>query len=137
MLAIHTHLLFGVTVGFFAVIAVASALDRFGTAMFQRGVAMPFFLGRHRLHHRRFLFLGLPLAYVGVALLVLFGFVQIVWSLLWTGLAGTVLVAVDCLMVDLTIDYAWRGKGWGFLKHEFVYFAVPAYAFAAFLRFAI
>ena len=137
MLAIHTHLLFGVTVGFFAVIAVASALDRFGTAMFHRGVAMPFFLGRHRLHHRRFLFVGLPLAYIGVAFLVLLGFVQIVWSLLWTGLAGTVLVSVDCLMVDLTIDYAWRGKGWGFLKHEFVYFAVPAYAFAAFLRFAI
>ena len=137
MTPIHTHLLFGVTVGFFTVILVASALDRFGTAMFRRGVARPFFLGRHRLHHRSVLFVGLPIAYVAVSALVLLGYVEIVWSLLWTGLAGTVLVAIDCLMVDLTIDYAWKGRGWGFMKHEIVYFAVPAYAFAAFLRFAI
>lgn len=137
MAPIHTQLYFGITVGFFAVVAVASALNQFGDTMFKKGVARPFFLGKYRLHHKGFLFLALPLAYVFLAALVLAGYVEIVWSLLWTGLAGTILVAVDCLMLDMTMDYAWKGKGWGFLRHEFVYFVVPLYAFSAFLRLAV
>jgi hypothetical protein len=131
------NLYFGVTVGFFATLAIASALNQFGDAMFRRGVARPFFVGGHRLHHRTFLFAFVPAAYVAISALVLAGFVHIVWSLLWTGLAGTVLVTVDCLMVDLTIDYFRKGRGWGFLRHEIVYCIVPMYAFTAFLRFVV
>ncbi|HKT21478.1 MAG TPA: hypothetical protein VJR06_02475, partial [Nitrososphaerales archaeon] len=78
-----------------------------------------------------------PVAYVAIAGLVLTGLVKIQWGLLWTGLAGTVLVAADCLVLDLTIDYFRKGNGWGFLRHELVYIAVPMYAFAEFLRFTI
>lgn len=127
-------LYFGVTVGFFATVATASALDKFGDAMFEKGVARPFFLGRHRLHHRSFLFRGVPVAYLAIAAMVLTGLVKIRWGLFWTGLAGTVLVAVDCLVLDMTIDYIRKGRGTGFLRHEFVYLAVPMYAFTAFLR---
>jgi hypothetical protein len=119
------------------VLAISSALDRFGNAMFNRGVARPFFVGRYRLHHRSFLFIAVPLAYIFIAALVLSGYVEIVWSLLWTGLAGTMMVALDCLLFDLTVDYARKGRGWGFLRHELVYFMVPMYAFTAFLRFVV
>lgn len=128
---------FGLTVGFFATVAIASALNQFGDAMYKRGVARPFFVGRYRLHHRSFLFKALPVGYLIVAAMVMTGYVEIVWSLLWTGLAGTILVAIDCLMVDLTIDYARKGRGLGFLRHEIVYFAIPVYAFSAFLRFVV
>ena len=127
----------GITVGFFATVAIASALNLLGDAMFRRGVARPFFVGRYRLHHRNFLFKAVPVAYLAIAAMVLTGVVKIEWGLFWTGLAGTVLVAADCLLVDLTFDYVRKGRGWGLLSHELVYFAVPVYAFSAFLRFVI
>lgn len=127
-------LYFGLTLGFVATLAVASALNRFGDAMFRRGVARPFFLGGHRLHHRSFLFKAVPIAYLVVAAMVLAGVVKVEWDLLWTGLAGTSLVIVDCLLLDLTIDYFREGRGRGLLRHELVYFVIPMYAFAAFLR---
>lgn len=131
------NLYFGLTVGFFATVAIASALNKFGDAMFRRGVARPFFLGRYRLHHRSFLFKAVPVAYVAIAAMILDGLVKIQWGLFWTGLAGTVLVAADCLLLDMTIDYVRQGRGWGFIRHELVYIAVPLYAFSEFLRVVV
>ncbi|MDG6986065.1 MAG: hypothetical protein JRM73_04885 [Nitrososphaerota archaeon] len=130
-------LYFGLTVGFFATVAIASALDKFGNAMFARGIARPFVVGRYRLHHRSFLYKALPVAYLAVAGMVLAGLVKIEWTVVWTGMMGTILVAVDCMLLDLTIDYVRQGRGWGFLRHELVYVLVPMYAFSAFLRFVI
>ncbi|MDG6909639.1 MAG: hypothetical protein JRN57_02675 [Nitrososphaerota archaeon] len=130
-------LYFGITIGFFATAAVVLALDKFGDAMFERGVARPFFLGKYRLHHRSFLFKVVPAAYVAIAGMVIAGLVKVEWGLLWTGLAGTALVALDCLVLDLTMDYFRKGRGWGLLRHELLYSAVLVYAFAAFLRFTI
>jgi hypothetical protein len=127
----------GMTVGFFATVAIASALNKFGDAMFSKGVARPFFVGRYRVHHRSFLFGAVPVAYLAIAAMVLTGLVKIEWGLFWTGLAGTILVVADCLLVDLTFDYFHKGSGWGFLRHEIVYVAVPVYAFMAFLRLAV
>jgi len=131
------NIYFGLAVGFIAVLVIASALNRFGDAMFKRGVARPFFVGRHRLHHRSFLFVFLPTAYLALSALVLAGYITIVWSLLWTGLAGTLVVAVTCLTFDLLIDYSHEGRGWWLLHHELVYLMVPAYAFSDFLRLVI
>ena len=127
----------GVSIGFMVTVAIATALDKFGDAMFARGVARPFFVGKHRLHHRSFLFKAVPVAYVAIAGMVLAGLLKIQWGLLWTGLAGTVLVAVDCLVLDMTVDYFRKGRGLGLLKHEVIYIAVPMYALATFLRLAI
>ncbi len=128
---------FGILVGFFATLAFASALDQFGDEMFRRGVARPFFLGRYRLHHRHFLFIFLPLAYVVLSTLVIAGFVQVESSLLWTGLAGTLIVAGSCLVLDLALDYASSSRGWGFIHHELIYLAIPAFAFSDFLKLAV
>ncbi|MCL5672563.1 MAG: hypothetical protein M1566_03670 [Thaumarchaeota archaeon] len=120
--------------GFIATMAIAAALNRFGDAMFRRGVARPFFVWGHRLHHRSVLYRAVPFAYFAVSVLLLAGYVHIVWSLLWTGLAGTALVAVDCLIMDMAMDYALKGRGRWLLKHEFFYAAVPIYAVSMLLR---
>jgi hypothetical protein len=104
--------------------------------MFRRGVARPFFLGRYRLHHRRFLFVILPLGYAMISLLILAGYVQIVWSDFWTGLATTFVIGASCLLLDLAVDYARESGGWGYVHHELIYLAVPAFAFSNFLRIA-
>ncbi|MDE1853628.1 MAG: hypothetical protein KGI38_07770 [Thaumarchaeota archaeon] len=131
------NMYFGIVVGFFATVVVASALNRFGDEMFRRGVARPFFLGRRRLHHRQFLFVVLPAAYAVLSALILAGYVTVVWSLLWQGLAGTVAVGASCLLLDLFVDHARKGGGWGYIHHELIYFAVPAFAFSNFLRLAL
>ena len=134
VLSTYVNLYIGVTIGFVVVMAIAAALNRFGDAMFRRGVARPFFMWGHRLHHRSFLFRAVPLAYIAVSALLLFGYVHIVWSLFWTGIAGTMLVAADCLIMDMAMDYALKGRGGWLFKHELVYVAVPLYAFSMFLR---
>ncbi len=127
----------GMAVGFVATLAIAAVLNRFGDAMFRRGVARPFFVGRYRLHHRRFLFVFLPLGYILLSLMILAGFVEIVWSDFWTGMASTLMIAASCLLLDLGIDYAKSEGGWGYVHHELIYLAVPAYAFSNFLRLVI
>lgn len=127
-------LYFGMAVGFLATLAIASVLDQFGDAMFRKGVARPFFFGRYRLHHRRFLFVVLPVGYASLAVLILAGYVTVDWGLLWPGLAGTFAVATSCLALDLVVDNARKGGGWGYIHHELIYLAVPAFAFSNFLR---
>jgi hypothetical protein len=131
------NLHFGLLVGFAATLAIASVLNEFGDVMFQKGVARPFFFGRYRLHHRRFLFVFLPIGYALLSSLILLGYVQIVWSGFWTGMATTIAIAAACLLLDLAVDYARDSGGWGFIHHELIYLAVPAFAFANFLRFTI
>jgi hypothetical protein len=124
-------------VGFFATIAIASALNQFGDEMFRRGFARPFFVGRYRVHHRHFLYIALPMGYAVLSTLILAGYIKVVSSLLWTGLAGTLIVGVGCLMLDLALDYGSHSRGWGFIHHELIYLAVPAFAFTDFLKLAI
>jgi hypothetical protein len=131
------NLHFGLMVGFVATLAIASALNEFGDEMFKRGVARPFFFGGHRLHHRSFLFIFLPLGYIALSSLILLGYVQIVWNDFWTGIVSTLIIAGVCLLLDLTVDYAKDSGGWGFLHHELIYLAVPAFAFTDFLRLAV
>ncbi len=128
---------FGLLVGFVGTLAIASVLNEFGDAMFQRGVARPFFFGKYRLHHRRFLFVILPFGYALLSSLILLGYVQIVWNDFWTGMATTLAIATGCLLLDLAVDYARKSGGWGFVHHELIYLAVPAFAFSNFLRLAI
>lgn len=127
----------GALVGFAATLVAASVLNHLGNTMFRRGVAMPFFLGRRRVHHRPVLFYFLPAAYSLLAGLFLAGYITVVWGLFWTGLLSTLAVAASCLVFDLCVDYS-RGSGrWGFLHHELIYLTVPAFAFSSFLRLAL
>ena len=136
-LPLQGNVYFGALIGFVATMVIASILDRFGTTMFRRGVAMPFFLGRRRIHHRQVLFYFLPAAYSALVALFLAGYIKVVWSLFWTGLVSTFIIAATCLALDLSIDYL-RGAGrWGFLHHELIYLTVPAFAFTSFLKLVV
>ena len=132
-----TNIYLGVTVGLIVILTIASALNRFGDAMFRRGIARPFYVGKYRLHHRSFLFIGLPAGYAAVSALFLAGYVRVVWNLLWTGLAGTVLVAASCLALDMLIDYARQRGALRYIHPEILYVAVPVYAFTEFLKVAL
>ena len=131
------NLQFGMLVGFVATLGIAAVLNRFGDFMFRKGVARPFFVGRYRLHHRRFLFVFLPIGYGILSSLILAGYIQIIWSDFWTGIVSTLLIAASCLLLDLGLDYAHESGGWGFLHHELIYLAVPAFAFTDFLRLVV
>jgi hypothetical protein len=131
------NLQIGMAIGFAATLALAAILNRFGDAMFRRGVARPFFVGRYRLHHRRFLFVFLPIGYLILSVLILAGYIEIIWSDFWTGIVSTLLIAASCLLLDLGIDYAKNEGGWGYVHHELIYLAVPAFAFSDFLRLVI
>ena len=127
----------GIMVGFGATLALSAVLNRFGDVMFSKGVARPFFFGRYRLHHRRFLFVFLPAGYSILSTLILAGYIQIIWSDFWTGIVSTLIIGAVCLILDLTVDYAKETGGWGFLHHELIYLAVPAFAFTDFLHLVI
>jgi len=130
------NLNFGLVAGFLATLAIASLLNEFGDIMFSKGVARPFFFGRYRLHHRRFLFVFLPMGYSLLSFLIVLGYVQIVWSDLWTGIVTTFVIGATCLLLDLTVDYLQDSWGWGLIHHELIYLAVPAFAFTDFLHLA-
>jgi len=130
------NLNFGLVVGFVTILAIAALLNEFGDVMFRKGVARPFFFGKYRLHHRRFLYVYLPIGYALLSALIILGCVQIVWSDFWTGMATTFVIAASCLLLDLAVDYAQDSRGWGFIHHELIYLAVPAFAFADFLHLA-
>jgi len=131
------NLNFGLMVGFAATLAIALLLDEFGDIMFRKGVARPFFFGKYRLHHRRFLFVFLPVGYSLLSFLIALGYIQIVWSDLWTGIMTTFVIATACLLLDLTVDYLQDSWGWGLIHHELIYLVVPAFAFTDFLHLAI
>lgn len=136
-LPLQGNVYFWALMGFVATMVIASILDRFGTTMFRKGVAMPFFIGRRRIHHRQVLFYFLPAAYTALVGLFLAGLIKIVWSLFWTGLVSTFIIGATCLALDLSIDYI-RGVGrWGFLHHELIYLTVPAFAFTDFLKLVV
>ena len=103
--------------------------------MFRRGVAKPFYIRGHRLHHRDFLLVFIPTVYVVLTTLIVAGFVHIVWRLLWTGLGTTLAIAAACLAVDLAVDYVSSNPHrWGVVHHELIYVLIPAFAFLNFLR---
>ena len=135
-LPLAANLNFGLVVGFVMTLAIASLLNEFGDVMFRKGVARPFFFGKYRLHHRRFLYVYLPIGYALLSTLILLGYVQIVWGDFWTGIGTTLVIAASCLLLDLAVDYAQDTRGWGFVHHELIYLAVPAFAFTDFLHLA-
>jgi len=119
-----------VALGFAAVLILASLGNKLGDMMFRRGLAKPFHVRGHRIHHRDVLLLAFPAAYTLVASLILLGFVQVVWSAFWTGIETTFFIAAGCLLLDATMDTvssAMRERA--VLHHEFVYLLIPAYVF--------
>jgi hypothetical protein len=131
------NLYYGIVAGFLATVLIASVLNKFGNMMFRRGVAKPFYVGKHRLHHRDFLLFVFPLGYSSVVSLFLAGYVRVEWGIIWNGLVGTLVVALACMVFDLTMDYLRKGFRGGLLKHELIYLTIPAFVFSDFLRLVV
>jgi hypothetical protein len=127
----------GIAIGFLVLFLVAALLDKLGDALFRRGIAKPFYIRGHRVHHRDVLLIALPLTYALIAALVLLGDVRLVSGTLWTGLGNMLIIAAACLGFDLALDYGIPRVRWGILHHELIYLLIPAYAFTGFIHLAV
>lgn len=120
----------GLAIGFAAVITLAALLNKLGDIMFRKGMARPFYVKGHRIHHRDVLILTLPATYTLLVSLMMLNFVQVVWSAFLTGIETTLVIAAGCLLVDLMLDrvrFGARERAW--LHHELIYLLIPAYFF--------
>ncbi len=120
----------GLIAGFAAILLLASLGDKLGDVMFRKGLARPFYLRGHRIHHRSVVLHAFPAAYVLVAALIVLGSVQVVWHSFWTSVEITFLIAAGCLLLDLALDRVSSSeRERAVLHHELVYLAIPAYVF--------
>ncbi len=115
--------------GFLVVVSAMVLLDLLGTYLYQRGIAKPFYLLGHRLHHRQFLLAFVPAAYAAVGALIAFNYFRVLWSSFWPSVEITLLLACGCLVIDFTLDALSREPKRALIHHEWIYLVVPAYVF--------
>ena len=116
--------------GFLVVLSSTLAVDKLGDILYHRGIAKPFYLLGHRLHHGSFLLTVVPASYIVVAIMVYLHYFRVLWSSFWVSAELTLLLAGICLMIDFGLDaLSSSEKRRALLHHEWVYVVVPAYAF--------
>jgi len=116
--------------GFIVVVSSTAILNKAGDLLYHKGIAKPFYLLGHRLHHRNFLLAIVPATYVVVATLIYVHFMRILWYSFWPSVEITFFLVGICLTIDLTLDaLSTVEKRRALLHHEWVYVLVPAYAF--------
>jgi len=116
--------------GFIIVVAATLVLNKVGDFLFHRGIAKPFYLLGHRLHHRNFLLTIVPASYLAVAGLLYLHYMRVLWASFWPSVEITLFLAGACLMLDFTFDaLSSMEKRRALLHHEWVYVLVPAYIF--------
>lgn len=131
---ISQNLATGIFIGYTLVLFIALALNKFGDMMFRKGFAKPFYIGRHRIHHRDILLFVLPLIYTVIVSLIIVGAIVVVWNYFWDGIETISILAAFCLALDLLFDrYSSRFKRILAIPHEVLYLSLPLYAFTHFL----
>src|SRR5580698_5368862 len=85
--------------GFMIVLASTVTLNKVGDLLYHKGIAKPFYLLGHRLHHRNFLLALVPATYVTVATLIYFHYVRVLWYSFWPSLEITLFLAGICLTI--------------------------------------
>lgn len=116
--------------GFIVVVSSTTFLNKVGDVLYHKGIAKPFYLFGHRLHHRNFLLALVPAVYLLVATMLYLHYMRILWYSFWPSLEFTLFLAGVCLTIDLTLDaLSTIEKRRALLHHEWVYVLVPAYAF--------
>jgi hypothetical protein len=127
---------FALATGFVVVLSLTAILNKAGDFFYRKGIAKPFYLLGHRLHHRNILLVLVPASYVGVAALISFHYIRVLWYSLLPSAEFALILAGVCLAIDLTMDFALSKEMKGaLLHHEWVYFVVPAYLFTHLLVF--
>ena len=122
--------------GFIIVVSSTVVLDKVGDFLYHKGIAKPFYLFGHRLHHRNFLLALVPATYLAVAMLIYMHYARVLWYSFWPSVEITLLLAGICLTVDFTLDaISSVGKNRALLHHEWVYVVVPAYVFTHLIAF--
>jgi hypothetical protein len=115
--------------GFIVVLSSTLLLDEAGDFLYHKGIAKPFYLLGHRLHHANFLLAIVPASYVMVATLIYLHYVRVLWSSFWPSVEITLFLAGACLTLDFVLDaLSSKEKRRALLHHEWVYVVVPAYA---------
>ncbi len=120
----------GLVAGFFVLLTSTLALNKAGDYLYHWGIAKPFYVLGHRLHHRNVLLTFVPACYAALATLVYLHYVRVLWYSFWPSLEITLLLAAVCLTIDLTFDGLSNAeKRRALIHHEWVYFVVPVYVF--------
>jgi hypothetical protein len=115
--------------GFIVVLSSTLLVDKLGDYLYHKGIAKPFYLLGHRLHHRGFLLALVPATYVAVGILIYLHYFRVLWSSFWPSVEVTLLLAGICLTLDFALDgLSSKEKRRELLHHEWVYVVVPAYA---------
>jgi hypothetical protein len=116
--------------GFIVVLSSTVLLDKVGDYFYHKGIAKPFYLFGHRLHHRHVLLSAVPASYLFVASLLYVHYARVLWYSFWPSLEITLFLAGACLTIDMTLDaFSSPATRRALLHHEWVYVLVPAYAF--------
>ena len=122
--------------GFIIVVSSTVVLNKVGDFLYHKGIAKPFYLFGHRLHHRNFLLALVPATYLAVATMIYMHYARVLWYSFWPSVEITLLLAGICLMVDFTLDaISSVEKNRALLHHEWVYVVVPAYVFTHLIAF--
>jgi hypothetical protein len=116
--------------GFVVIVFSAALIDKLGNVMYRRGIAKPFFVLGHRLHHRNVLRTVLPGAYVTTAALIYEHYLRIVWYSFWPSAEVAMLLSGVCFAFDMALDgLSGKVRRMAHLPHEWLYLVVPMYVF--------
>lgn len=127
-----------IPLGFAAVCLFAGLLSSFGDLMYRKGIASPFYVRGHRLHHRPVIMITFPSGYSAVVILALAGYVQIAWGSIVPATATALAIAAGCVVLDLVLDkHSASLRMESFLHHEWLYLTVPAVLLTGLLRFVL
>lgn len=122
--------------GFVAVVLSSALINKAGDIFYRKGIAKPFYVLGHRLHHKTVLKTVIPASYVAVASLIYVHYLRIVWSTLWLSVELTIAISVACLAFDMALDALLNSeRRKGILHHEWLYLIVPVYALTHLVAF--
>ena len=123
--------------GFVIVVTSILLLDKLGNWLYGKGIAKPFYLWGHRLHHRTFLLSLVPTSYVVVATMINLHYLRVLWNSFWPNAEVALALIGICLAFDLAVDsLSGHVKKSSLFNHEWIYVVVPAYVFTHLLILA-
>lgn len=117
----------GMIIGLGVVIITTFFADKLGNYLFHKGYAKPFYIKGHRIHHV-WIYLLVPGFYIFFSILILLGYVEMIWNDMYLRVVSVFLVAGICLAIDFIGDKFWpKIRRDVFLHHEWVYTAIGLY----------